>query len=132
MHGHWHINEHVVLVFVTDPDSSLAPYTIPPLVKRDAAISAHSPPPKWTATASSGSSTEEERYRLHLNNMSKESSGNVRNNSVRASSSLVLNVRQTGWIVMLDDKVTVGILHKFYGEKCCGEINNQTQREWED
>jgi len=55
------VNEHVVLVFITAPDSSLAPYTIPPLLNRDADISPHSPPPKWTATASSGSSTAEER-----------------------------------------------------------------------
>jgi hypothetical protein len=37
-------------------------------------------------------------------------------------------VRQTGSIATLQDKVKVGILNKFYGEKCNGEINNQTQR----
>ena len=61
--------------------------------------------------------------------MSEESSGKVGNNSFRASSTLVFSVRQTGSIVMLDDKVAVGILHKFCEEKCNGEINNQTQRE---
>jgi hypothetical protein len=64
--------------------------------------------------------------------MSEESSGNLGNNSVCASSSLVFSVRQTGSIVMLEGKVSIGILHKYYGEKCNGEINNQTQRECED
>jgi hypothetical protein len=52
--------------------------------------------------------------------------------SVCGSSGLVFSVRQTGSIVTLYDKVTVGILHKFCGEECNGKINNQTQRDWKD
>jgi hypothetical protein len=58
---------------------------------------------------------------------SAESSGNVGTNfSLRQFES---SVRQNGSIVTLDDKVTVGISHKFCGEKCNGKINNQAQRD---
>lgn len=55
------VSYRVVMCSLTEPDSWLAPNTIPPLLNTDAEMRPHSPPPKWTATASSGSSTVKDK-----------------------------------------------------------------------